>query len=261
MYIVSCIGTVNANLAKYLSKLLYSLSINHFTASDSFKFCSDIQDFCINNNSLMASFDVTSLFTNVPVNYTIDVILNYIYKENKIQTKIVRNDLKKLLIKGVTSHFIFNGVLYEQIDGCAMGSALSVSFANIFMCHLEDKLVKICPKLQYYRRYVDDIFVVITYDYLNNFLNIINSFHPAIKFTVETELAGQFSFLDVKINRLVSSGLSTNIVTSVYRKPTFTGLFINWNSWCPKKYKISIIKGLHERARRLCTTEESFNYK
>ena len=65
-------------------------------------------------------------------------------------------------------------------------------------------------------------------------------------------------FLDVKIYRLVNSGHFDNIITSVYRKETFSGLLINWKSWCPKKYKISIIKGLHERARRLCTTSNSF---
>ena len=80
--------------------------------------------------------------------------------------------------------------MYEQIDGCAMGSSLSVCFSGIFMCHLEDKLVKICPKLRLYRRYVDDIFVLISMDYLNDFLEVLNSFHNSIKFTVEAEAGG-----------------------------------------------------------------------
>ena len=48
-------------------------------------------------------------------------------------------------------------------------------------------------------------------------------------------------------------------MTSVFRKETFTGLLVNWESWSPKIYKLSIIKGLHERARRLASTNVLFN--
>ena len=48
-------------------------------------------------------------------------------------------------------------------------------------------------------------------------------------------------------------------MTSVFRKETFTGLFVNWESWSPKIYKLSIIKGVHERARRLASTNVLFN--
>ena len=126
------------------------------------------------------------------------------------------------------------------------------------MCHLEEELIKICPKLKFYRRYVDDIFVVISGDYLTEFLSILNSFHQSIHFTFETEFGGIFSFLDIKIARLVGLNNVDGIVTAVFRKKTFTGLFINWESWCPKKYKISIIKALHERARRLCSSASLF---
>ena len=85
------------------------------------------------------------------------------------------------------------------------------------MCHLENKLVKICPKLRFYRRYVDDIFVLISADYLTDFLHLLSCFHPSVNFTFETERGEQFSFLDVAISRLVSNSVAESIITSVFR--------------------------------------------
>ena len=256
--IVSCIGTVNENLSKYLCTILKDLTRNDYTVYDSFSFCSDVQNLQINDGFVMASFDVTSLFTNVPVDYTINIILDYIYVDKRIDCKIKRDDFRKLLKKAITSQFVFNDVIYEQIDGCPMGNALSTYFANIFMCHLEENLVEISPKLIFYKRYIDDIFTVISTDYLEEFFNLMNNFHPAIKFTLELENAGTLPFLDVNIKRLLNSSRSSGITTELYRKPTFTGLMMNWESWCPRKHKLSAIKGLHERARRICESDPSF---
>ena len=135
-----------------------------------------------------------------------------------------------------------------------MGSSPSVCFAEIFVCHLETELVTIFPKLNFIAD-VDDIIVLILADYLTDFLQLLNSFHTSVNFTVETEKGGQFSFLDVTISRLVSNSFDDSIITSVFRKQTFTGLFTNWNSWCPKKYKVSVVKALHKGARRLCASD------
>ena len=58
----------------------------------------------------MISFYVKSLFTNVPLEETIDIILNKIYDENKIEASIPRNTMKNLLylcMKNV--HFTYDG--------------------------------------------------------------------------------------------------------------------------------------------------------
>ena len=44
----------------------------------------------------------------------------------------------------------------------------------------------------------------------------------------------------------------------MYRKPTYTGVYPNWKSWAPTKYKTSVIRALHCRARRICSTEVLF---
>ena len=53
-------------------------------------------------------------------------------------------------------HFQFEGDLYQQIDGVAMGSSLGPIMANAFLCSLEDDLEKEDKLPNLYRRYVDD---------------------------------------------------------------------------------------------------------
>ena len=90
----------------------------------------------------MASFDVPSLFTNIPLGEVIDICPNLIFSDGDIVNyngcKFDPCTVKTLLSFAVKeNHFLFNGVLYNQIDGVAMGSPLGPSLANIFMCTLE----------------------------------------------------------------------------------------------------------------------------
>ena len=94
----------------------------------------------------MISFDVTSLFTMVPLDYTIDLVLKRIYDDKEIQTKISRTEMKKLLLLHTKSvHLTFQNEIYQQRDGVAMGSPLGPVLAGVFMVHLERTLM---PQLE-----------------------------------------------------------------------------------------------------------------
>ena len=67
--------------------------------------------------------------------------------------------------------------------------------------------------------------------------------NPSLKFTVEKESNHQLAFLDVFVHKT-----STAFLTSVYRKPTFSGLYTRWDSFCPQQRKINLIKTLIHRA-------------
>ena len=77
---------------------------------------------------------------------------------------ITKNQFEKLLIAALSmNYFLFNGSIYQQIDGVAMGSPLGPSLANAFLAHYEQVWLDDCPvefKPVYYKRYVDDIFVL-----------------------------------------------------------------------------------------------------
>ena len=121
-----------------------------------------------------------------------------------------------------------------------MGSSLGPTLANAFLCFHEQIWLNECPeefKPVYYRRYVDDIFVLFrSPDYLQKFKNYLNSRHRNISFTCEKEQNNSMHFLDVLITRT-----SNGFKTSVYRKPTFSGVYSNFNSFIFEEYKVGFI--------------------
>ena len=165
----------------------------------------------------------------------------------------------KSLIKLATldTHFIFNSIIYEQTDGVAMGSPLAPTLANIFLNHIEQSFFNqtTVPTPQFYRRYVDDTFLLFTnlHD-AQLFFNYVNSLHPCIKFTMEVETSNVLSFLDINIRRLPSS-----FETSIYRKTTFTGLGSHFYSSCPISFKANSVLTLVNRAYKLSSSYNMFN--
>ena len=97
----------------------------------------------LHNDEEYVSYDVESVFTNVPVKDTIEYILDQIYVEKKLPIICCRLIFKSILLKLTTeSTFIFQTKFYKQIDGCTMGGPLSVKFANICLTKLEKEVVE-----------------------------------------------------------------------------------------------------------------------
>ena len=70
----------------------------------------------------IVSYDVTSLFTNIPLQETIDIAINLIFNHNP-NLNITKNELKKLFLLDTSqTHFLFHSKFYNQTDGVAMGS-------------------------------------------------------------------------------------------------------------------------------------------
>ena len=240
--ILSAIGTAPYNLAKFLIPILSALVKGPYSIINSFTFNKEVlkQD----PNLVMGSLDVEALFTNIPLNETVDICIKELYKDKIYIDKLSREDMKKLLdLATRNSLFLFDGVFYNQVDGVAMGSPLGPTLANIFMNYYEQKWLDTCPlefKPKYYRRYVDDIFVMCeTVEKLTLFKDYLNSKHENITFTSEVEIDGKIPFLDMMINR--NNG---KMVTSVYRKPTFTGVYTHFHSFIPSVYKFGLLSTL-----------------
>ena len=91
----------------------------------------------------MVSFDVKSLFTNIPVDFVTDIILKEIYGSDSTKKVygLTKRQFKNLLVwtsKRTTLNF--NGSFYEQIDRGGMGSPIAPVFADIFMTYVIEKI-------------------------------------------------------------------------------------------------------------------------
>ena len=207
--ILSAIGTYNYNPTKFLVPILQPLTSNQFTVKDSLSFVNEIS-WLPNHSYFMASFDATSLFTNLPLDESIDLCVNQLFLNRDIIEhngyKFDKPNFHKLLMFAVKdNHFVFDGKLYDQIDGVAMGSPLGPFMANLFMRALEKKFLDDCPshyKPIIYRRFVYDAFCLFkNEEHVNLFLDHINSNNNSIKFTVEKEDNNSLPFLDVLIHK------------------------------------------------------------
>ena len=202
----------------------------------------------------MASFDVEALFTNIPLDETIDICVEKLYKRRNMKIKgLTKIDFRNLLeLACKESLFIFDGVCYQQIDGVAMGSPLGPTLANIFLCHYEEIWLSKCPKQfrpRYYQRYVDDIFLLFDDpSFVNKFDKYLNSRHKNMRFTKEIENENCLAFLDIRIERKAG-----NFETSIYRKPTFSGVYLNFKSYVPEVYKKGLVNCLLYRIHKLCS--------
>ena len=187
---MSALNTPTYKLAKFLVPILKPLKTNEFTVKDSFHFAAEIVD--QQHDLFMGSLDVDSLFTNIPLEETIEICTNELFKESQTVEGLSATEFKKLLsLATKDSHFIFDGTLYKQIDGVAMGSPLGPTLANAFLVYHEKNWLEHCPveyRSLYYRRYVDDIFVLFnSAEHLKRFYSYLNSHHLNISLTMENE--------------------------------------------------------------------------
>ena len=127
-----------------------------------------------------------------------------------------------------------------------MGSPISPIVANLFMEDLEVQAIRTSttpPTL--WKRFVDDTFTIIKKTNRDSFLQHLNSIHPNIKFTCEeVRDDGSMPFLDI----LITPEEDGSLKTSVFRKPTHTDLYLQWDSHHTIPSKYSVAGTLYHRA-------------
>ena len=251
--ILSMSNSPQHKLAKWLAEILQPLqkSLSVHTLRDSFQLSREISDLNIAERHL-ASMDITSLFTNVPLRQTVDFICGYA-KEYSMDLGLPNADLKRLILLCTENiAFNFQGTCYKQIDGVAMGSPLGPILADIFVAHLEKKIETAIHSVEFYRRYVDDIFVVTdSPERTETLLQLFNSLHTNIKLSIEHESNGCLPFLDVHMRRRNDG----TIQRSVHRKHTWTGQYLHFTSFVPMHYKRGLVKSLYHRAHEICSED------
>ena len=123
----------------------------------------DIANRHLQEDDILISHDVVSLFTNIPVTDSLLVIRDRLEMDKHWRQKTIleADDVMELLeFILTTTYFSFRGQIYRQKFGTAMGSPVTQLVANFYMKHLEEKLLTTAPaelKPRLWKRYVDDI--------------------------------------------------------------------------------------------------------
>ena len=188
--VTSMVGSPEYKLAKFMDTIIKPYISDKHMLRSSYEFLEKLQEINLNSNQVMVSFDVKSLFTNVSLQETIDLISNKIYDKNSNVNHLpIKKKIFKILLNLATKGiFLYKDKLYQRIDSVSMGSPLGPTIANFFLAETETRLLQqqlnSAPKV--YFRYVDDIFAI-----FNNkadsmeFLDRLNSQHKNLQFTME----------------------------------------------------------------------------
>ena len=211
-----------------------------------------IKNIELDSSKELVSFDVVSLYTNVPVAEAIEHCANLLYNENQEAPPIDKEifiELAKLSSCDVimSTHDGF----YKQIDGLAMGSPPAPFIANGWLSQY-DNTIKGDAEL--YARYMDDVVRDIEKTVRDSKLDEINDLHRSLKFTMEREQNGKLPVLDLKLINQAGALSST-----WYSKPTDTGLIMNYHALAPRRYKKSVVAGFVYRIHRCCSNWKTFD--
>ncbi len=212
----------------------------------------------------MASLDVKSLFTKVPIDHTMEIVRRRLEEMreseegNEVLDRLtsLTTDAFLTLLRLVVDEFYFtwHKKLYHQKSGLPMGSRLSPVLANIYMEEVENTVLRAFPiALKMYVRFVDNIFLV--YDsskmHLQELLDVFNDQHPDIKLTCEMEEDQQLPYLDILVKRNnireARRGEQRSFSLSIHRKSTHSHKYLNFALRHPLSLKRNTFRGHYLR--------------
>jgi hypothetical protein len=251
----------NGHPTEHISEFVDDYIKKYATLNESY--VRDTQDFIdrvtslppLPKDSLLCTLDVTSLYSNIPTEEGIAAVSERLYNDTDL--KVPARPLLTLLRLVLENNVItFNGLLFVQILGTAMGTKLAPSYANIFLGKLEKQLLAgYHLKPEVWIRYIDDVFCVWTHgkEEFDKFVDYLNSKHDTIKWT--TEYAGdKINFLDTWVH-IKDDG---SLYTSLFTKPTDTHDYLHFSSSHPSHMKKGGPRSQLLRLRRICTLDNDF---
>ncbi|XP_033097623.1 uncharacterized protein LOC117101698 [Anneissia japonica] len=256
-------ATVVMDVAQYNEKILHLLNTPTYRRikkarlmpskewlQASYSDCNTIRNVYLESTDTLVSFDIKSLFTNVPVEEACLTAKHRLEEDHTLQERTDLNpqQINDLLLQClVCTNFKWLDQFFEQTEGTAMGSPLSLVIANIFLEEFEQlALLSVTKQPKLWLRYVDGTFIIGQHSkvYLDGFIDHLNSQHKSIMFTMEEEHNRSLTFLDVLVTRPDAGTWSH----AVYRKPTHTDRYLNKRLFHHPSTKKGVCNTLIKRA-------------
>lgn len=239
-------------VSKELARILRPLQAQgEYQVKDSKQMMDVLRDVSIDDDELVVSYDVVNLYGSVPAEEAAEIAIRRLEADQSLseRTTMTIPSLSQLLYFCVRSaHFKCDGEIYVTTT-CPIGSPLSSCLASIFMQEFEKRMIRSSPvPVILWKRYVDDTLTIVKTGTEDTLLEHLNGIHPSITFTLEKEVNGIIPFLDIRIQRDNDSGLTT----TVYRKPTASDRYLDFDSAHSRQVKLGVISCLKKRAETIC---------
>jgi hypothetical protein len=177
------------NLGKFVSKYLNSILKlpNSFNVKNYIEFIKDLLDIPINANTIICSFDITNMYTNIPID-KVRSCIQLIMSTQNLDNSAIKQVLPLVNVILDQNYFEHNTIL-KQVKVLAIGAPTSLIFSEIYLWWLEYEILKILLQNQIYAyfRYVDDILIIYNTEHTDicNTLKQFNLIHPDLLFTME----------------------------------------------------------------------------
>ena len=233
----------------------------------------------LNGKYKLFGCDIQSLYTSIPHELGLKAIRYWINRcRNLIQERFTNEFILEsieFLLKN--NNCLFNGEMYNQIKGTAMGASFAAFYACLTIGYLEE--TKLFPRLRLefgerdaniiietYRRFMDDGIVFLPWHICKDkFLALLNGMDPSIVFTLEhssriwfkNKLVERLNFLDLSI--MVEADGTTH--TDVYYKPTNSHDYLHFDSFHQKHTLHNIPYCLAKRIVVFCSDNDVMNYR
>ena len=249
--VLSMPGSAYHEIAKQIAtwlSLVPECQINCSTES----IVNHIKSVKLDKDEMLVSFDVVSLYTNVPVKESIQICADLLFDKYKIGLPVDKDTFIELALLASSNVVMLTADgYYRQIEGLAMGSPCAPLLANGWLSQF-DSAIKDNAKI--YFRYMDDIIREINRSKYETKLTEINTLHESLEFTGEKEKDSTIPVLDT---RLINS--EGNLSSTWYFKPSDTGLIMNYHALAPVKYKRATVIGFVHRIYRSCSNWSNFH--
>lgn len=274
--IISQVKSLTNRLHRYIQQLLKigELQIPNII-KDTTDFINKLNTYNanINENTYLVTLDVESLYTNIPIDWGIEAIIEHYTETLKfwccydIDIKPIPPRLLKKTLEFALQNcfFTYNKDIFRQLHGLTMGGSSSVQAANIVMFKFfqkfdaDQRLKNTNYNTWKHHRFIDDLFGIWNRPILelHEYFKQLNNFHKNFKFTLNFSLT-DIPFLDVKVIKNYDSK-NWSLKTTLYTKPTDKKLYLEFNSEHAIHIKNSIPFSQMLRLKRIISEQINLN--
>ena len=258
--IISAPSSVTYHTSCYLSNELLPIVEKLSTVcTSSRQVIRDLHSLEVPDDHIILCADVTSLYPSIPIDFGLNAVRQILLRHNSFSPK--RIDFLLSLLSWVlhNNYCTFNGTIYLQIKGTAMGTPVAVAYANIVLYFIETPILS---SLEYslYRRYIDDMFAALSRSHAIEFVQRFNATNPSIQLEAVTyELSGIFLDLDVSLVPSSNAGYFV-FKHTLYQKPSNKYQYIPPLSNHRPHVFFNFILQVLKRYRLACTDVSSFEH-